>query len=388
MLMSRFRLCVWASSLILACVALGCGDGDGDGDGDVSAPAIRIGVLDNLDGAAGRPTREAAELAVNAVNAAGGLEVDGLKRRVELLFEDTETVPGRAIDGARRLVQNKVVAILGPGRSREAIAAAGVAENARIPMISGASTHPDTTAGKRYVFRMSFTDGFQGEALGRFAFDKLGAGSAAVLYDAASAYNRYLATAFREAFEAAGGTVVAFEIYTTGESDFRPQLEAIRDADPQVLFLPNYDEEVPLQAQQARDLGIESTLLGGESWSLIDFAGTPQLEGAFFGRHWHRDEAESRPAARRFLEAYRQAYERDPTDQAALTFDAIHLMFHALGRAGDDPDKIQRALAELEGYEGATGLMSYRDHGGDPSKRMIIVQVQGDQTVKYEELMP
>ncbi len=355
---------------------------------DVEPAAIRIGVLVNLTGGEGQPTREAAELAVDAVNAAGGLDVGGIQRPVELIFEDTRTAPGEAIHGARRLIQHGVVAILGPGRSRDAIAVAGVMEHARIPMISATSTHPDTTAGKRYVFRTTFTDTFQGEALARFAAGQLGADSAAVLYDAASAYNRNLATVFRQAFEAAGGQVVAFEIYTTGESDFKRQLERIRDADPQVLFLPNYDEEVPRQARQARELGIGAILLGGESWSLIDFADESQLDGAFFGRHWHRDEAETRPAARRFLEAYRQAYGHDPSGQAALTYDAIGLLFHAIGRVGDDPDRIQQALAGLERYEGVTGGITYRDQGGDPPRRLIIARVRQGKTAKYEEVTP
>ncbi len=376
----RYHARIVSLALLVALPGAGCRD-------DPPA-AIRIGVLDNLAGAAGQPTREAVTLAASSINAAGGLDAGGLRRPVELLFADTETAPDQAIHGARRLIQQGVVAILGPGRSRDAIAVAGVVENARIPMISATSTHPDTTAGKRYTFRMSCIDPFQGAALSRFATSKLGAGSAAVLYDAASAYNRYLAMAFRQTFEAAGGKIVAFEKYTTGESDFRRQLERVRDAEPQVLFLPNYDEEVPRQARQARELGIGATLLGGESWALIDFTDLPQLDGAFFGRHWHRDEAERRPAARRFLEAYRQAYGHEPPDQAALAYDAAGVLFHAIGIAGDDPDEIREALAGIEGYQGVTGEISYRGRRGDPPRRLIIAQVREGKTVMYEEVMP
>ena len=376
----RWRL-AWISCLAFLALS-GCSGRDAE------PPAIRIGVLGNATGSEGPPTREATEMAVSSINAAGGLDVGGKRRPVELLFEDTQTSPGEAIHGARRLIQGGAVAILGPGRSREAIAVAGVVESARIPMISATSTHPQATAGKRYVYRMSFTDTFQGEALGRFAAGKLEARSAAVLYDVASAYNEFLATAFRRSFEASGGKIVAFESYTTGESDFRRQLERIRDADPQVLFLPNYDEEIPQQVQQARDLGIDATLLGGESWTLIDFDNVPQFEGAYFGRHWHHDEAETRPQARRFLEAYRQAYGHAPTDLAALTYDAIHLLFSAIGSGGDDPDRVQQALASIEGYEGVTGIITYLGMAGDPPRRLIIAQVRQGKTVMYEEITP
>ena len=211
--------------------------------GDQSAP-IRIGVLVNFSSS--QSALQAAELATREVNALGGLEVAGRRHPVELVLEDTRAAPNAAIDGARRLVQRQVVAIVGPDRSRDAIAAAGVAERSKTVMVSPISTHPETTAGKSYVFRMSFSDTLQGRALARFASQNLGAKTAGILYDVASSYNRNLTTVFQEAFEATGGSVSALEIYTTGETDFRPQLLRVRDAGPQVLLLPNYHEEVTI----------------------------------------------------------------------------------------------------------------------------------------------
>ncbi len=355
---------------------------------DSPAEAIRIGVLVNLSGPEGEPTSEAARLAVAAVNAAGGLDAGGRRRPVELCFEDTRAAPGEAMDSARRLIQQNVVAIVGPNRSREAIAGGGVAENARIPMISPTSTHPQTTAGRGYVFRVAFTDALLGHAIGRFAVEELGAATAAVLYDVASDYNRNLATVFRQTFEAAGGQLVAFESYTTGEVDFSRQLERVRDRRPQVLLLPNYPEEIPAQARQARELGIDATLLGGDAWMVMPLAELPQLEGAFVALHWHLAAARTDRQARRFLADYRQAYGRDPTDHAALTYDAFGLLFHALRSAGADPDGIRQALAGIEAYPGVTGTITYRGAGGDPVKRLLIGRVENGEAVIFKVIEP
>ncbi len=372
---------VWVSALILTLAQPGCGRRE------VPPEPIRIGVLANLAGV-GQPTREAAGLAVAAVNAGGGLDVGGRRRPVKLLFEDTRQAPDEAIAGARRLVQKRAIAIVGPNRSRDAIAAGGVAESARVPMISPTSTHPQTTEGRGYVFRVSFTDSLQGRALGRFAGEELGAGTAAVLFDVASAYNRSLATVFRQSFEEAGGRLVAFESYTTGDTDFRPQLERIRDARPEMLLLPNYFEEIPGQVRQAREAGIDAVLLGGDSWNLLRFADLPELEGGYCVMNWHAGEAETSPEAWRFLADYRRAYGHDPVGQAALTFDALGLILHAVAIAGDDPDAVRDALAEIEGYRGVTGEITYRETGGDPAKRLIIGRVQAGTTAIFRVIDP
>ncbi len=368
------------AGLLLGACLMACAPGH-----DQGVP-IRIGVLVNV--ASSESALQAAELAVGEINDGGGIEVAGRRHRVELLVEDTRALPNEAIDGVRRLVQSGVVAIVGPDRSRDAIAAAGVAENSRTLMVSPISTHPDTTVGKRFVFRVSFTDTLQGRALARFAAQDLGLTTAAVLYDIASSYNRNLATVFKQAFEAMGGRVSAVETYTTGESDFSPQLQNIRAARPQLLFLPNYHEEVTLQAEQARAVGVEATLLGGDSWSDIAAVDLAGLEGAFFAQHWHLGENESDSHAGAFATAFRDAYQQDPSARAALTYDAFGVLFHAIRISGQDPDRVREAFEKVEDYPGVTGAITYRDQGGDPPKRLLIVRVREGKTARYVEVEP
>jgi len=220
-------------------------------------PDITIGLIAPLSGelaeTVGQETVRGAKLAVSEVNGAGGLEVGDVRRQVVLAIADDRDSPDEAVAAATRLINEKnVVALVGLPLSRIAIPVADVAEGAGIPAVSSWSTHPQTTAGKKFVFRVAFTDDFQGRVIARFSRETLRANTAAVLYDIASDYNRGLAEIFRREFEAIDGRVVAFESYTTDERDFGGQLRQIRDSGAEVLFLPNYDNEVPRQAQQGR----------------------------------------------------------------------------------------------------------------------------------------
>ena len=163
-----------------------------------------------------------------------------------------------------------------------------MANAARVPLISPGSSHPHTTAGKPYAFRITFLDAFQGEVMARVARDDVGAQTAAVLYDVADAYSRSIAEVFRDVFAASGGEVSAFEAYTTGTADFRAELGRIRERQPDVLFLPCYTDTALAQGAQARELGIGATLLGVDGWTPPRIAAHPAFDGAFMAGAWGR----------------------------------------------------------------------------------------------------
>ena len=296
------------------------------------------------------------------------------------------------MSAAQRLInQAGVVALVGPQASRNAIPVAEVAEGAKVPMISPWSTNPQTTrrgdVWKKYVFRAAFIDPFQGQVMARFAIEELGALRAAVLYDVASEYNKGIAEIFRQVFEDAGGEVVAFESYTTGEEDFRTQLTAIRDAGAEVLFLPNYYNEVPLQVAQAREVGVDAAMIGSDSWGGIEAEHLGALEGCFFSTHYATDIAGER--AERFIAAYEERYGQVPDDVAALTYDAFGLLFEAIESQGKwDSESIRNGLASITRYEGVTGVMDFRAGTGDPIKSAVILQVTGGRMVFYRLAEP
>ena len=242
------------------------------GSAAARAESVRIGVIAEITGdmpAVGASCRNAAEMAVKEINAAGGLDVGGKKLKVELFVEDNGGKADQSAAAAQKLItQEEVVAIIGPNASRYAIPASEIAEGNQTIFITPWSTNPKTTLDavtgkpKKYAFRSCFIDPFQGKVLARFAFETMKAKKAAVLYDVASDYNKGIAEVFKADYEKLGGKVVAFETYTTNDKDFSAQFTKIKAAAPDVVFLPNYYSEVPLQVQQAKRLGITAPFLG------------------------------------------------------------------------------------------------------------------------------
>jgi branched-chain amino acid transport system substrate-binding protein len=353
-------------------------------------PQIKVGIIAPLTGSipvVGQSTKNAAELAVNEVNEAGGVDVGGRKMEIALFIEDDEDKEELAVSAAQKLInQSNVVAIIGPQASRNAVPASTIAEKSRIPMISPWSTNPDTTANKKYVFRAAFIDPFQGQVMARFAIEKLGATKAAALYDVASAYNKGIAEIFRQVFEEAGGQVVAFETYTTGEEDFTAQLTAIRDSGADVLFLPNYYNEVPSQVRQAYKLGVEATIIGSDSWGQLAAEDMADMEGLFFSTHYAPDIASD--VAQEFINKYKAAYGEVPDDVAALTYDAFGMLFQAIKSQGKaDPESIRNGLTTISQYEGVTGMMEYRGTG-DPIKSAVILQIENGKLTFYTLISP
>jgi branched-chain amino acid transport system substrate-binding protein len=378
--------------LILASMLLAaCGGG--------AADTIKVGVVAELTGdipAVGASCKNAAELAVKEVNDAGGLEVGGKKYQIELFVEDNAGKADQSASATQKLItQQNVVAIIGPNASRYAIPASEVAESSQVMLISPWSTNPKTTMvgdtgqSKKYVFRACFIDPFQGRVVAKFAMENLGAKKAAVLYDVASEYNKGIADIFKATFEQIGGTVVAFETYTTGDKDFSAQLTKIKDANPDVVFLPNYYSEVPLQIQQAHRLGITVPFLGSDSWGsaeLLTLCGA-DCEGYYFSTHYAPDAAT--PVATKFIETYKNTYGVVPDDVAALTYDSFGLLFQALQTAGKvDRQAVRDAMAKIPKYDGVTGSMTFEEGSGDPVKSAVILQIKDGKFVWFANANP
>jgi branched-chain amino acid transport system substrate-binding protein len=348
---------------------------------------ISVGVVAEITGdmpAVGASCTNAAKMAVKEANDAGGFVFDGKKYSVKLFIEDNAGKADQSASAAQKLIaQNNVVAIVGPNASRYAIPASEIAESSKVVLITPWSTNPKTTLDartnkpKQYVFRACFIDPFQGKVLAKFAFEQLKTQKAAVLYDVASEYNKGIAEIFRDTFNQIGGQLVAFESYTTNDKDFSAQLTKIKRSSPDILFLPNYYSEVPLQVQQAHRLGLNVPVLGSDSW------GSPELltlcggdcEGYYFSTHYSPESAT--PEAKKFIQNYQAMYGKAPDDVAALTYDSFGLLWTAMKNAkGPDRVSIRDALAKLSGYNGVTGTMQFKEGSGDPIKSCVIVQVK------------
>jgi len=364
---------------------------------------LRIGILAPLQGTwaatDGLPTTQAAQLMVDAVNRDGGVEVYGVKRPVELILADEGDRPDQALSAARKLMfQDQVIAIVGLPLSYTAIPVANFAETIPFPVISTTSTHPDTTAGKNYVFRAGFIDDVQGQVLAQFAQETLKAKRIAVLYDIANVYSQGLADTFMaairdhtpindaELLNSLGDKIVAEETYTTDQqTDFRPALRRIQELEPDLLFLPNYQEEIQRQTTQARELGLTATFLGADAWDspVHDLLA---LEGSYYATHWYADP--NNPQISRFIEAYQSAYHTAPNIAAALTHDALGLILEAIRREGrTDAKAIQSGLQSIRDFPGLSGTLRFRGTG-DPVKSIVIVQIQDGKPMMAQTITP
>jgi branched-chain amino acid transport system substrate-binding protein len=362
------------------------------GCGPKSQDEIRIGVNAELTGSkptVGDSCKKAMELLAQQVNQAGGLKVGDKKYPIKLYIEDNEDKAESAAAAAQKLIsQDNVLAIIGPNASGNAIPAARITEDAKVIMITPWSTNPKTTEGKKFAFRACFLDDFQGQVMAKFARQNLKAKTAAVLYDVASEYNKGIAEFFKKFFEADGGKVVAFESYTKDDKDFSSQLTLIKAANPEVLFLPNYYNEVPLQAQQARRLGITCPFIGSDSWGSAELLhlGAKDLEGSFFSTHYAPDIAT--PKAQKFIKDYQAKYGKIPDDVAALTYDAGNLLLKAIAKAGNlNRQKVRDALASIEEYEGVTGNMKFKGQN-DPIKSAVILQIKDGKFKYFASVQP
>jgi branched-chain amino acid transport system substrate-binding protein len=384
-LSSLSRLAALATSLL---VLAGCAKQTSDA-GAGSASAVKIGLNAEITGelsAVGTSSRNAAQLLLSEINAAGGLEIAGKKHPVEIIVGDNGGKPDQAASTAQRLIsQNEVLAMVGPNASACAIPASAIAESLGVTMISPWSTNPKTTLDaasgkhKAFVFRGCFTDLFQGRVLAKFTLDTLKARRAAVLYDVSSEAPNGQATLFKEAFEKNGGQIVAFETYTTGDRDFSAQLTKIRAANPDVVFLPAYYNDVPLIAQQARRLGITAPFVGSDAWSTPEIIklGGPDVEGAYFCNHYSAQIAT--PVAQKFVADYTAKYGQAPDDVAALTYDSLGVLLDAVKASGkvDDRRAVRDALLTIPARDGVTGVLRFTPEGaGDPVKSAVILQIK------------
>lgn len=349
--------------------------------GKKELPDVTVGVIAELSGdipAVGASCKNAAEMAVADINE-DGVKVAGKVHRLRLVIEDSTGTAGEAVEAAKRLVkEDQVLAIVGPNASLGAVPASQVAEDAKVPMISPWSTNPQTTAGKRWVFRACFTDAFEGHVLAKFATGYVRATKAAVLYDPGSEAPKSQAELFKKEFEAEGGKVVAFETYKTGDKDFTAQLGRIKAASPDLVFLPSYYNEVPLQLQQAHKLGIKVAFLGSDNWSspeLVKLSG-PDAEGATYCNHYAPEARVD--AVAKFVTRYRNKYSQTPDDVAALTYDSFMLLAKALsGATKVDREAIRDALSKIREFQGVTGKMTFKEGSGDPVKSAVMMKVEG-----------
>ncbi len=386
--MKRGSLCVLVTLAVGVCFAIP----------GWAKNTIKIGFNIELTGdipKAGEASKLAGEMLRERINSKGGVKVGNKSYQLEFIYQDNEAKAEFAAAAAMKLItQDKVLAVVGPQASKQAVVAGEVCDVNETVMISPWSTNPKTTAGRPWVFRGCFLDPFQGPVLAKFATEEWKAKKAAVLYDIASDYSKGLAEFFKDAFEKVNGkgSVVVFETFTTIDSDFSAQLTKIVASKADVLFTPQHYDEVPLIVKQAHELGWTKPILGSDSWGsseLMSLCGD-DCKDSFFSTHYAVVGAKG--AAKEFIESYQKKYGYEPDAVAALTWDSIGLLLHAIqntkGLRGDlskDRRAIRDQLSKIRDYEGITGKISFDGKSGDPIKCAVIVKINQEGEFEFHK---
>jgi branched-chain amino acid transport system substrate-binding protein len=348
---------VFATLLVIAAVAGAAGCERRPGAAGDSGGDIVIGMYGSLtgDGASfGISSREGTVLAVEEINNAGGI-LNG--RKFRLLVEDDQSKPEEASNAVTKLItQDRVVAVLGEVASRRSLAAAPVAQKFQIPMITPASTNERVTQVGDYIFRVCFIDPFQGEVLAKFAYNDLKARRVAILKNIQEDYSVGLTESVSQHFTKLGGTVLDALSYSGGDSDFRAILTRVRSQKPDVVFATGYYSEAGIIVRQARELGINVPILGGDGWVGDALAnGREALNNTYISNHYSGDNPD--PIVQNFVGAYRKKFNREPDAIAALAYDAVKVLADAMTRAQTtEGPKVRDALARAD-VAGVTGQL-------------------------------
>lgn len=369
--MKKQNLVLAAVAALMAFTTVGCGGSKGSTD-------IKIGCIGPLSGSVavyGVEARDGAQLAVEEINAAGGVNGKMLK----LICEDDEGDPAKTVSAFKKLtVQDACKIIVGSLTSGCTKAITDQAQAAKVIQMAPAATAENITVddnGKTipYVFRACFIDPFQGTVGGKFAAENLGAKKAAILYDIGNDYSVGLTENFVAEFEAHGGQIVAKESYSTGEKDFNAQITKVKNQNPDVVYLPDYYATVALISKQLRAQGIDVPCVGADGWDgLTENAGDEVLNG-YYSNHYAADSTDA--AVVKYVTNFKAKYNREPTSFAALGYDSVYMLKDAIVKAGTDSDiaKIRDALEANEG-DYVTGHLTF-DAKHNPIKSAVMVEM-------------
>ena len=354
----------FALAAALALFAAGCSKSESD--------TIAIGGIFPLSGDVavyGVECKKGIDLAIDEINEAGG--VNG--KKLVLIGEDDEGKPDKSVNAFKKLTtKDKVKFIIGSLTSGCVQAVTTLAQAGRVIQIAPAATAPAITDAGDYIFRACFIDPFQGTVGGKFVTETLGAKRAAVLYDIQNDYSVGLEENFVKSFEVGGGTIVARESYSTGDKDFNAQLTKIKNASPDVVYIPDYYGTVALIARQLRMQGITTPIVGGDGWDgLSGNAGDEVLNG-FYSNHYAVDSEV--PAVRKFVSSFKTKYNSAPNAFAALGYDSVYMLRDAIVKAGTlDAASVRSALEQTDG-DYVTGHLTF-DARHNPVKSAVMLEL-------------
>ncbi|WP_061593568.1 ABC transporter substrate-binding protein [Streptococcus gordonii] len=372
-------------ALLAACGEVSTTGNSGSASGTEIGKTLKIGFNFEETGdvaSYGTAEQKGAKLAVDEINKAGG--VDG--KQIEVTDKDNKSELSEASTVSTNLVtQAKVNAIVGPATSGGTGAAITNAAKASVPLITPSGTQDDLTKGQDYLFRATFIDSFQGKILSKYVTDNLKAKKVVLYYDNSSDYAKGMAKAFQEEYK---GEIVATETFASKDTDFQAALTKFKGKDFDALVVPGYYTEAGKIVNQARGIGIDKPIVGGDGFNSEEFISqaTPAAATNVYYVSGYSTSGDMTAKAKKFLEAYKAKYNEEPSMFSALAYDSVYMVAEASKGAKNSVD-IKENLAKLKDFEGVTGSITM-DKNHNPVKSALMIGLKDGKVDTVETVKP
>jgi branched-chain amino acid transport system substrate-binding protein len=353
----------------------------------LAADTLKIGVVDPITGATatfGQENKNGLMMAAEKLKKTS-------KKKFEVVVEDDKSEAIEATNAIRKLLNvDKVSVVIGEVTSSNTLAMAPIAQENKVPLFSPAATNVKVTQIGNFISRACFTDDFQGVVMAKFALDTLKKKKGLIIIDNSNDYSKGLAAAFKAEFLKSGGKLATEEnlTYVQKDTDFQSLLRKVKRANPDVIFLPGYYQEVGLIIKQARALGITAPFLGGDGWDspkLFEIAG-PSIAGNYISSHFAPDDKD--PKVQAFVKDYEKAYKTKPGAMAALGYDAIGIVVDAINRAkSNKSEDINAAILATKNYPGVTGAITI-DENRNSKKAAVVLETTASEFIFKNKVNP
>ncbi len=345
---------------------------------------VKIGHVGPTSGAIahlGKDNENGAKMAIDELNAKG-VVIGGKKVKLELLAEDDAADPKQGTAVAQKLVDSKVVGVIGHLNSGTTIPASKIYSDAGIPQISPSATNPKyTRQGYKTAFRVVADDVHLGSTLGKYAVKELKGKSIAVIDDR-TAYGQGVAEEFTKAVKAAGGSIADAQFTTDKATDFTAILTQIKSKKPDVVFFGGMDAVAGPMIRQMKQLGINAKFMGGDgicSGELPKLAGGAMADGQVVCAEAGGVEGEQKVGMTKFSEDFKKKFGIDVQVYAPYVYDATNVLVAAMVKAGSsDPKVYLPVLAKTTGYKGVTGTISFDEKGDVKNGALTLYTYKAD----------
>ncbi|WP_250504487.1 branched-chain amino acid ABC transporter substrate-binding protein [Caballeronia sp. AZ7_KS35] len=343
----------------IACAAMLCGAAH-------AQEVVKIGVAGPLTGSAassGKDDERGVRLAIDELNAKG-FAIAGKPVKFELISMDDQGDPKVGVNVAQKLVDDGVSAVIGHYNSGVSIPAARIYNDAKVVMMTGASSNPDLThLGYPYVFRLATNDNVMGGRMAVYASKVLGAQRAAVIDDR-TAYGTGVADVFIKTAQKEGLQIVAREYSTDKATDFKAILTQIKSRNPQVVFYGGYYAQAATLARQMSELGLSATLVGGDGICSPEF---DKLSAGVADKRMFCAQGgaplDTLPVGKTFRAKFRNAFSADVDTYAPAFYAATLVVADAMRKAGSaKPEVFVKALRD-QSFDSILGPVKFDSNG-------------------------